>query len=146
MQLFEFLECFGRSGGSLFGTDRCKKMCFGKRVQNGPKTVTRRKRPGILWVLKTREQTAPDLRRSEKARGVDRTRFSCLKARWRIYILYIYPLPSPKPNQAQPLALSKVIYLCLISATVPSGTRSVSEAPLLISQIFSDLELSVLLF
>ena len=36
--------------------------------------------------LQTREQTAPDLRRSEKARGVDRTRFLCLKARWRIML------------------------------------------------------------
>ena len=34
----------------------------------------------------------------------------------------------------------------IISATVPSGTRSVSDPPLLLSQIFLDLELSVLLF
>ncbi len=33
-----------------------------------------------------------------------------------------------------------------ISAAVPSGTRSVSDPPLLLSQIFLDLELSVLLF
>ena len=36
--------------------------------------------------------------------------------------------------------------IILKSATVPSGTRSVSDPPLLLSQIFLDLEPSVLLF
>ena len=66
-------------------------MRFAKSMQMIRKRLceeSRRTRSWSCGVLKTREQTAPDLRRSEKSRGVARTRFSCLKARWRILLYY----------------------------------------------------------
>ena len=129
-----------------------KKVLRAKKCKMVPKRVTQRITYWNLWVLKTREQTAPDLRRSEKSRGVARTRFSCLKARWRICVGLQASGPPPRVGSDSPRELASRpagwpgFNIMVLSATVPSGTRSVSDPPLLLSQIFSDLELSVLLF
>ena len=109
MQLFEILACFVGFVGKLFGTDRCKKSASEKKCEIVRKRGMRLKRPGILWVLKTREQTAPDLRRSEKARGVDRTRFSCLKARWRIYLCGVIAINQTNQNAASILSSPQAV-------------------------------------